>query len=396
MRIALLTAEYPPQPGGVGDYTRCLGQALVSRGHDLRVLTIRDAHCMLLPVDGAAPSWVGAPALPGWGWRSWRAIIAALAAMRPDWLHIQYQTGAYGMHPAINLLPWRLRTLPGRPRIVVTFHDLRVPYLFPKAGPLRHYVTRRLAYDPDRVIVTNAEDAARLTGFCAPTIIPIGSNIPVAPPPGYARDDWRAALGIGPHDFLVAYFGLLSPSKGIDRLLDAIYAAGTSTMCATPPRLLLIGGAATAPQDRAYAAAVSAQIARLALRNQVIQTGQVDAATVSAHLLAADCVALPFSDGASFRRGSLLAAMTHGAAIITTQPVPAATHASIRLVHGENVLFVPPNDHVALAAALQQVADDQPLRIRLGTAAKKLAASFTWEAIAHQHERLYADTVRSP
>lgn len=394
--VALLSAEYPPQPGGVGDYTWCLAQAVTRRGHTVVIITIRDGQPLLLPAGSHAPQWLDRRGLSGWDWRCWRATIAALDSVRPDLLHIQYQTGAYGMHPAVNLLPSRLRGLSGRPRVVVTFHDLLEPYLFPKAGPLRRYVTGRLARDADRVIVTNAEDAANIRRYqsqrrpLSVTTIPIGSNIPVAPPSDYDRAAWRAALGVGPHDFLIAYFGLLSPSKGVDRLIEAIADRSAGSRWSVPPRLLLIGGGATAPQDRVYAAGVQAQITRLGVDHQVIQTGQVDAATVSAHLLAADCVALPFQDGASFRRGSLLAALSHGAAVITTTPTASVSAAPVRLIHGQHVYLVPPNDSAALATALQHLAHDEATRLRLGRAAGKLAEQFTWDAIALQHEQIYA------
>ncbi len=396
MRVALISAEYPPQPGGVGDYTWCLAQAVTRRGHTVVIITIRDGQLQLLLAGSHDPQWLDHRGLSGWDWRCWEATIAALDSVRPDLLHIQYQTGAYGMHPAINLLPWRLRGLPGCPCVVVTFHDLLEPYLFPKASPLRRYVTGRLARDADRVIVTNAEDAATIRRYQSPrwplslTTIPIGSNIPVAPPPGYNRNAWRAALGVGPHDFLIAYFGLLSPSKGVDRLIEAIAGQSAGSRWSVPPRLLLIGGGATAPQDRAYAAGVQAQIMRLGVDHQIIQTGQIDAATVSAHLLAADCVALPFQDGASFRRGSLLAALSHGVAVITTTPTAPASAAPVRLIHGQHVYLVPPNDSVALATALQHLAHDDATRIRLGRTAGKLAEQFTWDAIALQHEQVYA------
>lgn len=396
MRIVLLTAEYPPQPGGVGDYTRCLGQTLTTHGADPLALTIHDER-MAVYAPGAAEPVAAAPIgvrPAAWSWGCWRDIIAAIDRLRPAVLHIQYQTGAYAMHPAINLLPWRLHHLPGRPAVAVTFHDLLEPYLFPKASLLRRYVTRRLAADADAVIVTNAADAAVLqqTGAwgerTATTLIPIGSNIAVAPPPDYDRRAWRDRLGVRPDQALVAYFGLLSASKGVDLLLEAI-ATGREQ---PPARLLLIGGAATAPQDRAYAAAVAAQIERLGLRDRVIITGTIDAPTVSAHLLAADSVALPFRDGASFRRGSLLAALSHGCAVITTSG-PAASGA-LALRDGVNALLTPPGDRAALGAALARLAANPPLRARLGAAARDLAAHFGWDAIARQHIRLYESLVR--
>src|SRR5215470_407424 len=126
MRIALLSGEYPPQPGGVGDYTRHLGQALLARGHEVFVFTILDFRFLILDLglNNVNQKSKIKNLKSDWGWGCWRAVIAALEQTRPDVLHIQYQTGAYGMHPAINLLPWRLRRLPARLHVAVTAHDL--------------------------------------------------------------------------------------------------------------------------------------------------------------------------------------------------------------------------------------------------------------------------------
>src|SRR5205814_7372545 len=113
--------------------------------------------------------------------------------------HIQYQTGAYEMRPTINLLPWLLRRKWGG-AVVVTFHDLRVPYLFPKAGPVREWANRLLARTADAVIATNPEDAEQLVswGVKRVRLIPIGSNIPDNPPDGYNRAEWRTSHNIEP------------------------------------------------------------------------------------------------------------------------------------------------------------------------------------------------------
>jgi glycosyltransferase involved in cell wall biosynthesis len=390
VKLTLLTGEYPPQPGGVGDYTRCLAAALSACGHQLSVLTMRDGALIALQFAPAqAEQLLALPptaARLDWSPRCWPAVIAALDRLRPAWLHIQYQTGAYEMRPGINLLPWRLRALPGRPQIAVTFHDLLQPYLFPKAGPARAWVNRRLAADADAVVATNHADAAALRRLVAqpatfrPQLIPIGSNIAVAPPPGYRRAPWRAQLGVGPDELLVAYFGLLSPSKGVDLLLSAL------PHLTRPWRLLLIGGAATAPQDVAYAAALRAQIDAMGLGARVIATGHVPDAEVSAHLLAADCVALPFRDGASFRRGSLLAALAHGCPVVTTPPAEPAEAALL----SEAALFAPVDAPAALAAALTRLATDAALGAALSAAGQRLAARFSWTAIAARHAELYA------
>lgn len=387
VRIALLSAEYPPQIGGVGDYTRCLARALLARGHAVLVVTgSLPAVSYTQEEQSEGANHADPPvysAIGGWGWRCWRDTIATLDTLRPDILHIQYQTGAYGMHPAINLLPWRLRGLARRPRTMVTFHDLLEPYLFPKAGALRHRVTLRLARDADGVIVTNVEDGATLP--LPTTHIPIGSNIPVAPPADYQRAAWRQRLGVQCDELLVAYFGLLSHSKGVDILLDA---AQQALHAALSLRLLLIGGEATAPHNRDYAAEVSRQVERLGLSRRTVRTGAVDAATVSAHLLAADCIVLPFRNGASFRSGSLLAALTHGVPVITTLSPTLPPHPP-HLIDGAHALLVPPDDRAALVAAMQRLATDAPLRTHLSSGARSLGAQFAWSEIAWQHEQCY-------
>jgi len=454
MNLAFLSGEYPPQPGGVGDYTHQLAVALRQRGHAVAVLTIQGGRLLAYaPPPGAAPGEeeprqiLGAHTGLNWSPRCWPAVVAALDQLRPSWLHIQYQTGAYNMRPGINFLPWRLRSLPGRPMVAVTFHDLRVPYLFPKVGPLRQWVNTRLAADSDAVIATNPSDATQLRALIpqpsalspqhfalsaqhsalstqhsslstlpgalstqhsaliphpsslstlpgalstqhsalstqlalSPQLIPIGSNIPVAPPPGYTPAAWRARLGAPPDTLLVAYFGLLSPSKGVDLLVEAL------ATLRRPWRLLLVGGGASVPSDLAHAQTVRARIAALGLAARVIETGHAEAAAVSAHLLAADLVALPFRDGASFRRGSLLAALAHGCVVVTTQPADPADAALL----APAAELVPPNDPTALAAALARLAADAPARAARAAAATTLAAHFGWATIALRHEQLY-------
>lgn len=394
LRVALISAEYPPRPGGVGDYTQQLGRALAARGHTVFVFTIHESRFTIYHVSSPSldpPSTVDLrPA--GWGWRSWRAVRTALAATRPDLLHIEYQTGAYGMHPAINLLPWRLRQSQHRPRVVVTAHDLLLPYLLPKAGALRRWVTRRLLRAADAVIVTNAADIAAAAGYCGPAsqpvLIPIGSNIAVAPPPEYAREAWRTRLGADSATTLVAYFGLISRTKGLETLIDALGRLPSTV------RLLLIGGAATTAEDRAYAAAIERQIAERGLGTRVQRTGHCAPAEVSAYLLAADIAALPFSDGASFRRGSLLAALAHGLPVITTAPAGALPSAPARLGDGANMLLVPAGDAPSLAQAIGRLQRDPQLCERLRQGGQALARQFSWEAIAEQHDVLYHQLAR--
>src|SRR5215213_641400 len=114
MVVAMLSAEYPPQPGGIGDYTRRLGQALAKRDQHVLVFTIADRRFQIIDLNSSMLNLQSAiyNQRSSWGWRIGRDIRAALQQTQPDILHIQYQTGAYDMHPAINFLPWRLHRTP--------------------------------------------------------------------------------------------------------------------------------------------------------------------------------------------------------------------------------------------------------------------------------------------
>ncbi|MBM3135637.1 MAG: glycosyltransferase family 4 protein [Chloroflexi bacterium] len=438
MRICLISGEYPPLQGGVGDYTHELGKALAALGVEVAIITsARVASQVAIgPAQGLPPGGaeqdggprrnggLGEPArracptdrqdgvevypvIPHWGWGSWGSIAALVQQWGADIVHMQYQAAAYSMHPAANLLPWRLRWGKGHPYIVTTFHDLKVPYLFPKAGPLRWWAMLAMMRWSDATILTNEEDyASRFTlhvsrfTFYAPRstyLIPIGSNIAVAPPLAYDRAAWRARLGVGAEETLLAYFGFLNESKGGETLIQAL---AELARCGQPVKLLMVGGQVgdSDPTNVDYLARVKNLIASLGLSERVLWTGFSSAAQVSAHLLAADVGVLPYRDGASFRRGSFLALLAHGLPIVSTVPRGSGDARSLdsglpRLQDGANVRLVPPDDAAALAQAIAELIASPEARQHLATGARTLAAAFAWENIAKQHLAVYNDVV---
>jgi len=427
MKVCLISGEFRPMQGGVGDFTYEMGWALRYLGAEVTVLTSTAAG----PPRNEDGLWVK-PRLERWGWDSWRTIMQTAEEVEADVLNIQYQAAAYGMHPAINLMPLRLRAqsslLKQRPRVVVTFHDLKVPYLFPKAGRFRWWIVLALARWSDAVIVTNAEDLETLLHppfsilhsqlSPAPYLIPIGSNIKPAPPADYDRDAWRARWGVGPEDILLSYFGFLNESKGGETLMRALdkvvnpvlsKVEGIAEGKGYRARLLMVGGrwGSSDPTNVAYAQRVEVLIDELGLSERVMWTGYTSREEVSANLLASDICVLPYRDGASFRRGSFMAALVHGLPIVTTMAnsewrmansqfsilhsPSSILHSQLlpRLRDGENVLLVPPDDAAALAEAIARLADSPELRQRLGRGAKDLSKAFGWDNIAEKTLEVY-------
>ncbi len=382
-RILLVTGEYPPMQGGVADYTRALARALVDLNQEVGILT--SIHAAQAPVDEGIQVF---PWVEGWGWGLWDVLDAFTADWQPDVVHIQYQTAAFAMHPAINLWAWRPWSQRPRALTAVTFHDLLVPYLFPKAHwfGLRRWVTYTLARTLDLAITTNPEDTLQLRSIRPDGIeIPIGSNIPDAPPADFERAAWRTRWGIPPEAVVVCYFGFLNASKGGEKLVEVLAQLVARGLNA---HLLMIGGrvGASDATNHAYLQKVEARIAEAQLGARVHWTGHMPKEQVSAAFHSADVCLLPYQDGASYRRGSFMAALEHGMAIVTTPPaVPYPD-----LVDGETLLLAPAQDAQAMAGAVERLLKDAPLRHRLGARAKALARKFQWDAIAEAHLHAYA------
>lgn len=385
MRVLFVTGEFPPMQGGVGDYTATLARALADLGASVAVITSAKAAALDDPRVAVYPT------VRRWGWSSLGAVAGVAASWGADVVHVQYQAAAYGMGLPIHLLPAYLRMGAPTVRRAVTFHDLKLPYLFPKAGPARRWAVARLARDCDAAVVTNREDElafADLNVPRPPQRIPIGSNITPRLPVGFERGDWRARWGLSPGDLVLAYFGFLNATKGGDTLIAAV---GHLARQGRPVRLLMIGGrfGASDPTNREFARQVEDVIAREGVAERVVWTGFLPPEEVSAAFAVADMAVLPYSDGASFRRGSLMAALAHGMPIITTVP---RVHLP-ELVPEENVILVPPDQPADLAEAIVRVADHAGLRTRLGEGARRLSRLFAWDRIARDSLALYETLV---
>jgi glycosyltransferase involved in cell wall biosynthesis len=238
------------------------------------------------------------------------------------------------------------------------------------------------------VIVTNREDQLRLEGERISgklAVIPIGSNIAATPPANYNRAAWRTRWGVAPDETLLGYFGFLNETKGGEELIETLSQLQAAHV---PVKLLMIGGRAGSSDatNLAYADRIDALIVERGVADRIIRTGYVPPDAVSAAFLATDICVLPYRDGISFRRGSLMAALAHGRPIVSTEPTVELPE----LRPGENISLVPPCDPTALAEAVIALREDAGLRARLASGAAGLAESFRWDVIAQTTTSFFA------
>lgn len=393
LRIGLVTGEFPPMEGGVGAFTEQLARALAVLGHDVHVIAPKtsrppDAPRRISQVnDSIAVEYGTLYARTGrWRWSTMSTVADIAIRQELDILNEQYQAAAYNMNsPAPNLLPWRLKgVLP----VVITFHDLRPPYLMPKAGSLRERAIRFMAGQAAGNIVTNAADRQTLESWGIPSVreIPIGSNIDVYRPNHIEVAEARERCGVGPDQILLGYFGFLNESKGGQVLIDALDRLDERY------HLAFIGGqtgASDQANNEAYLANLRQSIEAKGLTERVHWTGFLPPQRVSTYLNAADLMVMPYRDGVSLRRGTLMAALAHGRPVISTMPPEPEPASALQ----DSLWLVPPDDPATLAEAIRTLAADPQARAGLGQSAAVLAQQYSWESIAERTAAYFRELV---
>ncbi len=376
MKIGLISGEFPPMPGGVGHFSRILAEVIQAQGHAARVLSRAGSTCDTLEITGVS----------GWGLKSIPQIKAWADDHELDVINVQFQTAAFDMSPWIHFLP----ALLDQP-IVTTFHDLRHPYLFPKAGRLRDWAVMHLARSADGVIATNPEDDQKLAHLPLRSVIPIGSNINGEAASDESTARWREELSVTDSTTLIGHFGFVQAIKGIDFLVDALAELRRN---GHDLRLLFIGGqrnAVYADAGESYREALEDRIRENGLEDIVRWTGFLPEAEVAACLQAVDIVTLPYLDGASYRRGSLMAAINYGCAIVTTQPT--VEHETF--IHGENIWLIDRQSATAIGDAIVHLIQNPQTVNQLRDGARNLRRRFDWDVIARDTLTFFEEVLRA-
>jgi len=187
-----------------------------------------------------------------------------------------------------------------------------------------------------------------------------------------SRSVARARLGLPEDAFVVAGLGRLVPVKGFDVLVAALRPLADAVPSS---RLVLIGDG---PQREELRVAAR----DLGVGGRVLVTGVTP--DIAGWLAAADVLAAPSRNEGMGR--AIVEAMALGLTVVgaAVGGIPAV------VADGETGWLVPPGDSLALAAALVELARDEALRIKLGTAAVTRAEAFSTD-VAHAAMRAIYD-----
>lgn len=334
-KVALVTGSYPPARCGVGDYAEQLFRALTVRGYAVEVVT------------GTDWSLAGAPALA--------RLVRSLGA---DLVHFQYPTIGFGS----SLGPQALAPIAPVP-VVTTLHEFSAAHALRKAA-LLPFATCSAQF----VFTSEYERAAASRWYPwvrgRSAVVPIGSNVPFR---SGAYKDGRC----------VAYVGMIRPGKGVDGFLRL---AGACRDAGAPFRFRVFGS--PDPRTMAYYEELRAsELGTLAEWNVGLSHEALSDALASCTY-----AYLPFPDGASERRGSLLAALGNSVAVLTTrgEHTPKILDGAVYFTTGLSDALDGLMSMHAHAAARERI-------VARGCA---YASHFEWGAIAAAHDPVYEAALR--
>jgi glycosyltransferase involved in cell wall biosynthesis len=394
MRVTVICGMVPPcaAPEGVLAVMSC--DQLAARGCEVTLLTANSASAGL-PERWRSRLFEFRPSVRDWTWAGVPSLMRELKRSRPDSVLLIYIGYLYGRHPMITFLPSLCRLLKPRPRVVVEFSNVQGAEpsgMRTRAGrKLAEYLVGRrrinwrygsLLRDSDAVVAYCAQHLHHLVDV-EPSVATRSRVIPAAPAlqivedrDGDVRRHVRAQLGAADHDFVLAYFGHLYPSKGIATLLESVALA---RKVSPRLRLLMIGGEVEAFADRApnYARQMRALCTRLGLDEWVTWTGFCEDHVASAYLRAADACALPFVQGIRLNNSSYAVAAAHGLPVVTTR----GESLEGEFVDRHNVLLCWASDAQDLADGITEVARDAALRRSLRAGSAEIARTrLSWQA----------------
>ena len=381
MRIAHLTATFPPYPGGAGNTAYRFARGQAARGHHVEVFTT--------PAAGEAPDpgavlvhrieplvAIGnAPLIPS---------LARIAAFDVVHLHYPFIFGS-----ELTLLG-RLTRRRRRQALLVHYKNrlvgagARAPLFAAYERTIAPLVVRAA----DRVCVLSPDHAAsvpylRRAGERRPDkLIEIPNGVDVEEfSPGPDANGLRERLGVPADALLAAFAATLDRAHHFKRLDLAIDALARPAGAAAP-HLVVAGGGELLDGFRARAAAAGAG-------DRVHFLGPVPHAELPAVLRAADAFVLTTEPPESFGL-VLIEAMSCGL------PTIATDYPGVRAVvdDGETGLVVPAADPAAIGAAIARLAADPEARRRMGSAGRaKAEREWAWPRLLDRMDDAYAEAI---
>ena len=359
----LVTPEYPPESGGVGDYARQVAEYLAEAGQEIHVWCRPAAGAGT--VEGRVHIHRELGSLSQGDLRRVGAQLNRFPA--PRRILVQWVPHGFGyrsMNLPFTLWLWHRARNRGD-KIEIMVHEAFLAFegtWRQRAAALVHrLMTIIILRAAERVWVSIPKCERLWRPFALGRRIPfqwlpLPSNVPVArDPEGVAALRYRYA---GENGLIVGHFGTFG--KAISELLEGIVVRVLDENAKAA--VILIGPGAQ------FLSKLLQKHPRLAGR--IHTTGALSASDpfLSLHISACDVIIQPYPDGASSRRTSLMAGLSHAKAIVTT----VGPGTEDLWLESNAVAVAPIADPELFARLVNELCADARERARLGQAAGSL------------------------
>lgn len=351
----ILTPEYPPDCGGVGDYTALVAEALADAGDVV--------HVWHPGAPAPRSSRVTVHALPDRFARGSRAVLDRAFTQLPGAILVQYVPTAFGLRGAnVPFARWLLGVRHASGDVRVMFHE---PFFyFALERPWRNALAiaqramASLMVRAGRTVYFSTENwfsYLRPYGRVADAeVIPVPATIAIDPPASLVNG-WTARLrnAAGP---VIGHFGTYGDHVAAElaQVLPEIWRRRPSA------RVLLVGDGSVDFMKQMRGAAPC--------DTSVNATGRLSSDDVAAALRACDVLIAPYPDGVTTRRTSMMAALTTSRPVVTTDgPLTESVWRN-----GAAVPLVATGNAAAFADSVNRIAGDAALQLETGAAGRRL------------------------
>jgi glycosyltransferase involved in cell wall biosynthesis len=365
-RIAIL-GNHLPRQCGIATFTTDLSGAVAAE--------VSNADCVVVAMNDAGKRYAYPPRVrfevAEGDIASYRGAADYLNANKIDVVSVQHEYGIFG-GKAGNYLLTLLRKL--RMPIVTTVHTILGEPDF-----MQRRAMNEIARLSKRLVVMSAHGAALLRkvhGVPEQKIDIIPHGIPSVP----FASNYKKELGIEGKSMIFT-FGLLSPDKGIEHVIDAL-----PVILASHPDTVYVVLGATHPHIKeqygeSYRASLERRAQELGVDSSMIFHNRfVSRGELVKFLAAADIYVTPYLKPEQSTSGTLAYAVGSGKAVISTPYL----YARELLADGRGIL-VPWRDSRTIGRAVVDLLSDDAKRSALCARAAAHGRSMVWPAVARRY-----------
>ena len=365
-RIAIV-GNHLPRQCGIATFTSDLSGAIATE--------FSTSDCFVVAMNDAGKRYTYPPRvrfeLTEGDIASYRVAANYLNANNIDVVSVQHEYGIFGGRAGSYLLTL-LRKL--RMPIVTTLHTI-----LGKPDSMQRRVMNEIVLLSERLVVMSAHGAALLHnvhGVAEDKIDIIPHGIPSVPLTGRSKKE----LGIEGKSVILT-FGLLSPDKGVEHVIDALPA-----ILARHPETVYVVLGATHPHIKerygeTYRESLERRAQELGVESSMIFHNRfVGCGELVRFLSAADIYVTPYLNPEQSTSGTLAYAVGSGKAVVSTPYL----YARELLADGRGIL-VPWRDSQAIARAVVDLLSDDAKRLAFCERAAAHGRSMVWPAVARRY-----------